>query len=396
MTISAAVGAGGANRAADVYTVQFLLNVARARVGLQPIGLDGNNGPETIGAIRDFQHKSFGPAKVDGRIDPGYATFLRLLDIHDEPALTSPKTFTRGKDNRYKVTVGVDGRIFVQPGDWLSKYSAAIYGDYFHIYDFARMQDGKLHLLRDANTIRAGEVIYHLPTWRHFMQGKNKGPIPEQPQLTKEEKERITKQATQGDFQLRGEHGIKVADAVAEVFAYGEPVVEILSWLIPQLGGVATAVSIIGIPFSIYGNLTQFLNASASGERQYSMRAAAYAITAWAFDDPPPSKSPAIWNNFKAAPLSSLEMQRLQRAWDTSASAARTWHEQFARERLGSSVPVPDKEKAWKAVLRKLSDQKKAKLSELLMKDLGDKALTNVLPTVREAWQKNMVHLYPE
>jgi hypothetical protein len=35
MTISAAVGAGGANRAADVYTVQFLLNVARARVGLQ-------------------------------------------------------------------------------------------------------------------------------------------------------------------------------------------------------------------------------------------------------------------------------------------------------------------------------------------------------------------------
>lgn len=47
--LKGSVGAGGSNGTVDTFTVQFLLNVARARTGMKPIGLDGEVGPETIG-----------------------------------------------------------------------------------------------------------------------------------------------------------------------------------------------------------------------------------------------------------------------------------------------------------------------------------------------------------
>lgn len=46
--IEAAVGEGGANRAGDVRTVQWLL----LRIGIDPGGIDGIAGPRLIAAIR--------------------------------------------------------------------------------------------------------------------------------------------------------------------------------------------------------------------------------------------------------------------------------------------------------------------------------------------------------
>lgn len=126
------------------------------------------------------------------------------------------------------------------------------------------------------------------------------------------------------------------------------------------------------------------------------MRAAACVITACAFGDPPPTKSPVIWRNFEKQPLPAAGMQRMQRAWDTAAAAARRWHEQFAREKLGPNVATPDKENAWKAVLRKRGDDRKSKLCELLMKDMGEKALVKESPSIEAIWQSNRKHLDPE
>ena len=70
--IEAAVGEGGANRAGDVRTVQWLL----LRIGIDPGGIDGVAGPRLIAAIRAAQDR-FG-IEPDGRIDPGGATLARL------------------------------------------------------------------------------------------------------------------------------------------------------------------------------------------------------------------------------------------------------------------------------------------------------------------------------
>ena len=76
-----------------------------------------------------------------------------------------PKTFTGGG---YQVTVNADRSILVKQGDWLSKYSMAIYGDFVdpHIRKFKRREklpDGR-YVFKDvipANLIRTGETLYH-------------------------------------------------------------------------------------------------------------------------------------------------------------------------------------------------------------------------------------------
>ncbi len=78
-TISASVGVGGVNRAADVRTVQQLLNeVTPPRGGPVPLLVeDGLCGPKTNAAIRNFQTKQKLPT-IDGRADPDGPTMQAL------------------------------------------------------------------------------------------------------------------------------------------------------------------------------------------------------------------------------------------------------------------------------------------------------------------------------
>ncbi len=69
MLITASVGSSGVNRRDDVTLIQFLLNEWRAQNARKRIAQDGLVGPETIGAIRDFQNAV--THIVDGRVDPG-------------------------------------------------------------------------------------------------------------------------------------------------------------------------------------------------------------------------------------------------------------------------------------------------------------------------------------
>lgn len=70
--ISATVGAGGTNTAADVRVVQDLLN----RAARAELAVDGDCGPATCGAIRSYQ-SGFLKAP-DGRVDPDGLTLRRL------------------------------------------------------------------------------------------------------------------------------------------------------------------------------------------------------------------------------------------------------------------------------------------------------------------------------
>lgn len=74
VSISASVGKGGRNRAADVRKIQTLLNQVRPR---SPLRVDGIAGSRTIGRIERFQARFM--QRPDGRVDPGGRTLRKLL-----------------------------------------------------------------------------------------------------------------------------------------------------------------------------------------------------------------------------------------------------------------------------------------------------------------------------
>jgi len=104
--ISGSVGKGGKNKAADVETVQRLLNHNGASPALDP---DGDCGKLTIGAIEAFQKSKLG--WKDGRVDPGGKTWAALTggdvikkvvevaeDVADKVVDTADKVVDKVKD----------------------------------------------------------------------------------------------------------------------------------------------------------------------------------------------------------------------------------------------------------------------------------------------------------
>jgi peptidoglycan hydrolase-like protein with peptidoglycan-binding domain len=87
--IEYSVGFRGVNEPNDVLLIQNALTVWRAGNGAAWLALDGLVGPQTIGAIRDFQ--SFNGLITDGRIDPNGPTLAQLRAVlGEEAAVWSP------------------------------------------------------------------------------------------------------------------------------------------------------------------------------------------------------------------------------------------------------------------------------------------------------------------
>jgi hypothetical protein len=72
---------------------------------------------------------------------------------------TLPHTFT---GHGYQVTVNADRSIKVRPGDWLSKYTMAIWGDYTkeHLARFKRMKGSSFREVENKDLILVGETLY--------------------------------------------------------------------------------------------------------------------------------------------------------------------------------------------------------------------------------------------
>jgi len=70
-----------------------------------------------------------------------------------------PKTFTR---HGYQVTVDAKREILVKPGDWLSKYSMAIWGDFTdeHIKAFMLKRGISYVTIENKDLIKAGDTLY--------------------------------------------------------------------------------------------------------------------------------------------------------------------------------------------------------------------------------------------
>lgn len=88
-SLTGPVGRGGKNKPDDVKFVQRALGLNE----------DGKCGPQTIGAIENFQ-KSLGQAKPDGRIDPGGPTLRALMSGGLGAKLPDPAEIGKAAENK--------------------------------------------------------------------------------------------------------------------------------------------------------------------------------------------------------------------------------------------------------------------------------------------------------
>ncbi len=90
----------------------------------------------------------------------------------------------------YSVEVADNGEIRVQPGDWLSKYSYAMFGNYTTLNDYVRPDPTRAtgwKPIDNKDLIKAGEILLYKPTfedWKKHKRAPVKQPAGEDPTPT--------------------------------------------------------------------------------------------------------------------------------------------------------------------------------------------------------------------
>jgi hypothetical protein len=236
----------------------------------------------------------------------------------------------------YNVTMRTDGAIEVKHGDWLSKYSSAMYNDFTHIHEFARMdRDGKLKKIHGVNHIFAGEVIYHLPTYNQLHPMVMDTIAVQANPLTDEEEKKIIEDTLKEDYDLQGER-LDLLVEITHFYHAGETggleIAEIIGesagWIVEETAVGAT----IGVGMTFLGLLggalesisigIEILNANDTDKKLAGMQAICYAIPAWAFDDPIPVFPASLRRNFMAGiGPGTYGLQRVEPAWKDACDA---------------------------------------------------------------------------
>ena len=94
VSISGSVGRSGSNLAADVKTIQKLLNAQQIPGVVGRLTEDGMVGDKTITRIEVFQSKILKMLKPDGRVDPGGKTFKKLIENQLRPGARAANLFS--------------------------------------------------------------------------------------------------------------------------------------------------------------------------------------------------------------------------------------------------------------------------------------------------------------
>jgi hypothetical protein len=269
------------------------------------------------------------------------------------------------RNGRYQVDVGKDGAIKVHAGDWLSKYSAAMSNTYWRVHEFGRMGGINVEPIRNVNLIRAGEIIYHIPTYLKSKQpGRPMQPLhfPSVPDSVKKE---IIKNTLATEFNLRGDN-LSVLNKAIDIIGYTDNALSLaeIAGLIAESGAVSTlaaGTSLLSTILFPVGAVIAVLNAWEAGQRLAGMASVAYTVTAWAFDDPIPGLPPRVQRNITLSGLAN-EIPAYQKAWrEASSSALRGLAEMVAKKHDASK-------NSFQIVFRAVGDDNRRNLSQAVLK----------------------------
>jgi hypothetical protein len=281
------------------------------------------------------------------------------------------------KNGPYHVDIGNDGTIHVRPGDWLSKYSAAIYNNFTTIHVFARRDKfGAVVPIQNVNLIYAGEVLYHLPTYNKFMRK------PQQPQKTirisDAEKKKIAEDFMKKEFKLSGDN-LRLFSKVIDILGYADNAITLgsVANLIAEGSLIATAgtvLSVVNLFLGPIGMIIGLLNTLETPQRIAGLRAVAYGSTAWVFGDPMPAY-PSDMRKEQLKWSDPWKTDQCEKAWNEARDSAVKGHEEEVVKR---KIP----KEAYQALMRAVSNDNRINLIKLLMKELEKQLEPNIRKTL--------------
>jgi hypothetical protein len=269
------------------------------------------------------------------------------------------------RNGQYSVEVGPDGAIKVRPGDWLSKYSAAMFNTFWRVNEFGRMGRFGVEPIQNVNLINAGETIYHIPTYLKSKPSGTQSTRPPAPPMVDSAKKELIKGTLASDFNLRGER-LAVLGKAIDIIGYADNALSLaeVAGLIAEgtvMSGVAAGTSIVSAILFPIGATIELMNDWEAGQRLAGMVAVAYTVTAWAFDDPIPGLPPRVQQNIKASGLGN-EIPAYQQAWkDASGATLKSLAEMIAKK------PGVSKQ-SFQVLFRAIGDDNRQALSKALIK----------------------------
>jgi hypothetical protein len=266
------------------------------------------------------------PAGRHFHLEPKHKLTLQLGIVQDRLGnIFGTKTYSNG---RYTLVMQTNGAITVKRGDWLSKYSAAMYDDFTRVHEFGRIDKlGKLKPIRNVNRIVEGEKIYHIPTFKVFYPMIMDEITVEGSPYSDDEKDQIIIDTLEDDYDLKGEqlewlekfvhYFLKPLDVAKELG-------EVAGWISEEVA-MGTAGSIFAVVMGCLEPIAfgiAVLNANETDKKIAGMQAIGYTLTAWAFGDPIPPYPSSLKANF-TGPWKPL-LPRSEQAWkETSAATVR-------------------------------------------------------------------------
>lgn len=296
------------------------------------------------------------------------------------------------KNGIYNVTISdKKGAIKVKQGDWISKYSAAIYNDFTRLAEFGRMNGGLPVILENPNDIYEGEIIYYLPDY--WKSNKTKTLAVTTPKvnakrkLSEKEKQFIV-ETLKSDFQLKG-NNLKTIQKVIDIIGKADnalALAEIAGFLNEGsiVAGSASVLSFISTALFPIAGIGMLADAHEIGQKLYGLRAVAYTITAWAYDKPILVGSNKVLLNIKGVPNSSII--KYKQAWSSASRATLSSLKNMSKKKKIS-------EDSLKLIYKALSSNNPKTLCLQLMTDLESKLNDTVHKMI---WKVELKTLYPE
>jgi hypothetical protein len=277
-------------------------------------------------------------------------------------------------NSQYAVSIQPNGAIQVKHGDWLSKYSAAIYNDFTRIHEFGRMDKaGKLRPIHNPDIIYTGETIYHIPTYRKAHPMRMDAIEIKASPLTDEQRQRIIVDTLTKEFHL-GEAAKEFMIEAAHITHGVDTVVQIveIAGLIAEGTAGATAVQLLSAvltPIMIALELSKALDTDA---RIIRTQASCYALTAWAFDHSIPKYPPTLRARY-AQFWGQDRLPRAEEAWKEGAEeAVRILEKEVTKKRR--FAPSGVHKESYQAYLQALGGADPKRLAKLCLQARAEEA----------------------
>ncbi len=270
------------------------------------------------------------------------------------------KTYSKSGNS---LTISDDGSILVKPGDSLSKYSMAIYGNFNHIDEYLRKEVGMFKPIANVNQIFAGETLYHQPSI------PSNGTVPPiiPPSGEKLDVNKI----------------IRESGLPPESY---DPI----EWMIKDVRKRSAAVSLVGVFIEI-GAIgaanalgSAFLGVLAScyalwkarnhGIRLAGMRGTTYGAVAWAFGHGYPHLPNAMIESLQNNPLNDTqaEIEVYKQNWNQAVSMSQTKLRNYCQSNNLDEELVKKSFQAWSLSYGKSQEPRAEWLSAGLLLDVAE------------------------